>query len=391
LSQFNYSGDPSESGKRAAVDLKGAVQHYLKSVDSGLAGLPIVAKAFASGEGLATLLVKAGVATRGDSHQVLSRFTRGFSQADMFDFVLVGKGKDRADHKLMGMALVPTLFPMLTRETRLILVNRPAAFHQFVESPSCRHVLLACCHDSGYVRMLEKCVHNSTIVQKVTLVKSFQTGGEFEGLPFHATTMDTVFRSNPLGHRPGSASGATNFESDELAVQVNASPALSTPPVSRTITYASRAAASQKPAVSSTLNPRPLPVFGTLDKNLILINEDGHRIDMLLPPKSATVFDAFQRKTHDGGKRFCNMYHLYGVCAGNCGYLHDPLTAGEKLVMRHKLRAQKCHDRGECRDPLCFYGHHCSCPWMGKKCSFPLAMHGVDVGSWREVNGGSRA
>jgi hypothetical protein len=111
LSQFNYSGDSSESGKRAAVDLKGAVQHYLKSVDAGLAGLPIVAKAFASGEGLATLLVKAGVATRGDSHQVLSRFTRGFSQADMFDFVLVGKGKDRADHKLMGMALVPNIFP----------------------------------------------------------------------------------------------------------------------------------------------------------------------------------------------------------------------------------------------------------------------------------------
>jgi hypothetical protein len=356
-----------------------------------LAGLPIVAKAFASGEGLATLLVKAGITTRGDSHQVLSRFTWGFSQADMVDFVLVARGKDRADHKLMGMVGLGFHHFLLTREARLILVIRPAAFHQFVESPSCRHVLLACCHDSGYVPLLEKCVHNSAIVQKVTLVKSFQTGGDFEGLPFHTTTMDTVFRSNPLGHRPGSASGTTDLESDELAVQVNASPALSALSASRTTTYASRAAAPPKAAVSSALNSRSLPVFGTLDKNLILINEDGHRIDMLLPPKSATVFDAFQRKTHIGGKRFCNMYHLYGVCAGSCGYLHDPLTAGEKLVMRHKLRAEKCHDRGECRDPLCFYGHHCSCSGTGKKCSFPLAMHGVDVGSWREVNGGSRA
>jgi hypothetical protein len=62
-----------------------------------------MARAFASGEGLATLLAKAGIATPGDSQHVLSQFICGFSQADdLFDFVLVGKGKDRADNKLMG-------------------------------------------------------------------------------------------------------------------------------------------------------------------------------------------------------------------------------------------------------------------------------------------------
>jgi hypothetical protein len=85
------------------VDLKAAVQQYLKSVDPRLAGLPIMARAFASGEGLATLMVKAGIAKPGDSQQVMTCFTCGFSQADdMFDFVLVGKGKDRADVKLTG-------------------------------------------------------------------------------------------------------------------------------------------------------------------------------------------------------------------------------------------------------------------------------------------------
>lgn len=60
-------------------------------------------RAFASGEGLANLVTKAGVATPNESQQFVSRFTCGFTQADdMFDFVLVGKGKDRADHKLMG-------------------------------------------------------------------------------------------------------------------------------------------------------------------------------------------------------------------------------------------------------------------------------------------------
>ena len=43
------------------------------------------------------------MAKPGDSQQVVSRFTTGFSQVDdMFDFVLVGKGKDRADYKVAG-------------------------------------------------------------------------------------------------------------------------------------------------------------------------------------------------------------------------------------------------------------------------------------------------
>lgn len=93
----------ADGGEHAAVDLRAAVRQHLQSIDGALAGLPIVVKAFASGDGLAYILSKAGIIKQGDAQDVVSRFTRGFSQADdMFDFVLVGKGKDRADHKLMG-------------------------------------------------------------------------------------------------------------------------------------------------------------------------------------------------------------------------------------------------------------------------------------------------
>jgi hypothetical protein len=105
------AGDPAEGGKLAAVDLRAAVQQYVKSVDPRLGSVPIMARAFAPGDGLATLLAKAGIANPGDSQYVLSRFTRGFSQADeLFDFVIVGKGKDRADNKLMGQ-FSPESFP----------------------------------------------------------------------------------------------------------------------------------------------------------------------------------------------------------------------------------------------------------------------------------------
>lgn len=244
--------------------------------------------------------------------------------------------------------------------------------------------------------MLEKYVHNPAVVGKVTVVKSFQVGREFAGLPFPSTTLESVFRGRPIGLGTGPfatvknaipvASGvaAPNNSLSSLA-QLSASgqnTKRSSPPT----TYASRAAGPQGSLQSSTSDPRPLPVFGPRSKDIILVNADGHRIDMPLPPKSAAAADSFYRKTRTDGKRFCNMYHLYGSCSGNCSYLHDPLPAGEKLVMRHNLRAEKCHDRGNCRDPLCFYGHHCACSGLGKKCSFPLTMHGVDVTSWREVN-----
>jgi hypothetical protein len=245
--------------------------------------------------------------------------------------------------------------------------------------------------------MLEKFVHNRTLVKKVTIITSFQTGSEFAGLPFPTTTMNAVFRASPLSPVGGSKPGTQRAPANAAAAPANGHPvpvnAVIPPPSSGAgnlrssppATYASRAAALQDSAASHPSSPRPLPLFGSLDKTIILINADGHRIDLPLPPKSAKVADAFNRKTYVGGNRFCNMYHLYGFCSGNCGYLHGALTEGEKLVMRHRLRKQGCSEGGKCRDPLCFYGHHCACLGPEKKCNFPVGMHGVNVTSWREV------
>ncbi|KAK4134662.1 hypothetical protein BT67DRAFT_441826, partial [Trichocladium antarcticum] len=365
-----YSQDPAGDGERAAIGLQTAVREYLEMVNPRLAALPVVARAFASGDGLARLLGKAGIVRAKESQQFLASFTSGFSQADdMFDFVLVGAGKDRADHKLTGV------------------------FRQFVESPSCQHVFLACCHDNGYVRMLEKYVHNPEVVSKVTMVKSSQTGSEFGGLPFRSMTMGSVFNSRPLNLGAGLPFTATATKAGgEPASTIQGSP----PPLSRSptqtskssspsTTYASRTAAVQAVLTPPTVASRPLPIFGTREPTIILVNDDDWRIDMPLPAKSPSAIEAFNRKTYGQGKRYCNAHHLQGRCPGNCGYLHDLVTPKEKLVMRHQLRGRKCHDRGKCRDALCYYSHHCACPG-GSKCTFPIAMHGIDVASWREVN-----
>lgn len=230
------------------------------------------------------------------------------------------------------------------------------------------------------------------MVRKVTMIKSFQTGNEFASLPFRSVTMETVFRGHRLGFgaRPVSkaknsgfeaATGTGGFRADSASSSARATASFSPP-----VTHATRATASQPMPAPPAASSGPRPIFGTVDKNIILINADGHRIDMPLPPRSATVADSFNRKTHVGGKRFCNMYHLHDACLGDCGFLHGSLTAGEKLVLRHKLRERKCRDRGECRDPFCLYGHHCTCPKTGEKCNFPTVMHGVDVTRWMQID-----
>ncbi|KAK5661101.1 hypothetical protein OQA88_10991 [Cercophora sp. LCS_1] len=354
-----YLNDPAGGGQRAAIDLRAAIRQHLQSVGGGLAGLPVVAKAFASGDGLAHLLTKAGLAKPAESPDVVSFFSRGFSQADdLFDFVLVGKGKDRADHKLM------------------------ASFRQFAENPSCRHIFLAGCHDNGYVRMLEKYVHDQVVAAKVTLVKSFQVGTEFSTLPFQTVSFDAVFRSGPLG-APNSQK-VRLITPQDIPAGSGTGARLDKGGASPPATYATRAASiSSEPLGTSRL----LPLLSDLGANVILLNDRNQRVDCALPLKSPSSVASWHEKTVIGKKRYCSMFHLQGSCSvSQCSYLHGSISSGEKNVLRHNLRAQKCKKLGECRDRKCYYGHHCGC--SGQKCSgrFPAGSHGVDVSSWREVN-----
>ncbi|KAK7430191.1 hypothetical protein QQZ08_003165 [Neonectria magnoliae] len=163
-----YHGDPAEGGKRAALDLRVAVREYIKKTKPHLTGFPIIVKAFASGHRLAESLTKARAFRVDNAKNGVFRFAAGFSEADdQFDFVLVGLENDRGNHKITS------------------------TFRHFAESPCCKHVVLGACHDNGYVRMLEKHVLNLEFVEKVTLLKSFQTAVDFASLPFTFTTMDS--------------------------------------------------------------------------------------------------------------------------------------------------------------------------------------------------------
>ncbi|EFX05878.1 ccch zinc finger DNA-binding protein [Grosmannia clavigera kw1407] len=164
-----------EGGSKAAKDLREAVrQHLLMMYGEQAAGLPVIAKAFASGHGRINVLERTTGMKRYDAQKTFLNFMAGFSQTEeLFDFVVVDRGKERADRKL------------------------EASFRQFVNNPCCQHILLACCHDNGYVRMLEKFVGDPVASKKIVLVKSSQPGAEFASLPFSSTTLAGFFIQRP--------------------------------------------------------------------------------------------------------------------------------------------------------------------------------------------------
>ncbi|KAF2994272.1 hypothetical protein E8E13_002559 [Curvularia kusanoi] len=158
-----------DGGRRAVDDLHAQVRSSITRVKPDLARLPIVVRAYANIDGMPGYLSRLGLA---QSSASLWNFAKTFSQAHAgSDFVFVGSGKDMADKKIEGV------------------------FKQFVNNPTCRHIIFGACHDNGYVRTLEDFQADRAVVERVTLLHSFEVGQEFRKLPFKSITMTSIFRT----------------------------------------------------------------------------------------------------------------------------------------------------------------------------------------------------
>lgn len=342
-------------------------------MNSGLANLPIHVKAFANAEGLAHLLVRMGIARE---TRVLSEFAKEFSQAwDMADFVLLGRGKDIADKKINGKLLLFDPWGVaVSFVSRADSQTTPAClgvFRQFVENPTCRHVVFAGCHDNNYVRVLEDYKSNPEIVERVTLLHGFEVGREFGALPFRSMKLGSVFRERPM----------------DIVQAAPALPPPPTPPPPKSPPTARLSVSSSPPkartwaalanTTAAVTNHTIAVGAGSGRPGEVLVNAAGQRVDSKLPEPRKKDVEEWRHKTKIANMKYCRMYHMVGTCGGGCGYSHGPLSDGEKLVCRRQLRSEACHSGPLCRDPDCFYGHNCSCKKQG--CKFPPNMHDVDV------------
>ena len=102
---FNQISQGENGGKEAAELLYESVRDYVyNNLGDLTSDYKIVTKIYANLRGLAETAFKAGIVSRPSA---VEEFTRGFTGSkQLFDFINVGSGKDRADDKITGILTI---------------------------------------------------------------------------------------------------------------------------------------------------------------------------------------------------------------------------------------------------------------------------------------------
>ncbi|KAL8927602.1 MAG: hypothetical protein Q9172_001312 [Xanthocarpia lactea] len=299
MSQFrdSFLNKDEAGGKLAADELLARVKEYLKDLNLEVENTDVVVRAYANVRGLGKACVKNDLMKPTAD---LGLFANGFTgRHPLFDFVDVGVGKERADHKIRELFL----------------------FH--INSLQCKHVLLGVSHDSGYVPFLERFVADDAVQHRVTLLDGYQVSAAIRNLGFKKiVSFPSVFAR---AWTPITQNGNHQVQSPTPA------------PVSR---------ATKRQYRSSAVDPSRL--------GPVMKNEQGQRIDKPLNVNDGIV-NAIQTKN------LCMWLFLKGYCAGcERNHAHPPLSKPEYDALWSVARRGKCYQHRKakgCNDPSCIYGH----------------------------------
>lgn len=224
-----------------------------------------------------------------------------------------------------------------------ILTAPTENFKFFVDSPQCRHILLACCHDAGYAPMLGQYAANQSVLGRVTLVEGSPLPARISALPFKRTRFTSVFSQGVAGDSGQSGSGS-------------AAPRQSS---STSTTAAFLAGAGRRPTPQSYVST----LVQSERLGPVLKDDAGKRYDMPLDVSPAAV--EIMR-----GAQLCYHFYLRGECSlrtNACPRNHKwaaPLTDEYFDALWYIVRQKPCFQEkrsknGEpgCCDEKCFYSH----------------------------------
>lgn len=384
-------------GQEAAARLWSALHEKMESLDLP-PDVKIVARIYANLKGLSETCYKAGIITTAET---LEGFARGFTGSkQLFDFVDVGTGKDRADDKISGIYSRPA-----EGNFRLTLWDMTEIFKLHLYDCHCRHIFFGCSHDNGYARLLED-VAEPSILNSITLLEGVPFERELAALKsrYHTAKLKGIFRTSKIDIK----TPFSNFQS--LHSQINGSASNNSPsglhpppthspyqakPTPRSLsdsttdpptpkpvpsTWATTAMAASLPQASPPSTPEKpsgAPKKQTLE---ISRNRFGQRIDPIIQ------YDPNEVKRIKKLK-MCNVHFLRDDCP------YDPCThdhfykpnKNELQTLRYVSRMTPCKYGAECDDTRCIYGHRCPNDVEGKKdcrfgenCRFEREAHGID-------------
>ncbi|KAF2016462.1 hypothetical protein BU24DRAFT_450977 [Aaosphaeria arxii CBS 175.79] len=389
----------ADGGSEAASKLQASIQQHVESLYGGISRKwPIMVHVYVSLDKLAQKLASVLLLRHPTE---LRAFAQSFGvNQPLFSIIDVGQGKERADYRIKEM------------------------LRTFGDNPTCKHIIFAGSHDSGYLLNLDQYKHDLTKASRITLLESTEPARGFAELPnFHRARFDAVFRTNPLpdyvpplkpavphtvlrtasngNAQSGIASPGPEVQTPipkrQSPVSVQPAPVQSAPVQPSPVQPASPAvSASRSGSVDSTWatvgkngasgNTISLQTKGQKKKKYIYYNKNGQRLDEPLPPRDENGSVALTRRMNETGRNLCNNWHLNrGQCPSgtSCRFQHEPkLSTSELNALRYKTRQLLCKDRG-CENFDCYLGHQCSherdvgsCQY-GNNCHFRVT-HGME-------------
>ncbi|KAK7733392.1 hypothetical protein SLS57_000407 [Botryosphaeria dothidea] len=353
----------AEGGSDAAHKLQSEIRNHILDVYEGSAGSwSIMVHIYANLEGLSRKLASVGILK---SPQELHIFARAFTlHQPLFNFIDVGSGKERADHKIKEMMRV------------------------FISNIQCKHIIFGGCHDNGYLPNLDTYKHDPTVSNRISLLETTPATPGFIALKFRTVNFTSVFRQDELPEfrppPPVQAVAPPAPVKTISPVQTVVSPQSATSPASNglrsatpTTTSSSWATVGKTGMTSKSISIAPVK---TKERKFVLLNAYDQRIDEKLAKVERGALERFHAKI--AKQKMCNEYHLKGACTlgPGCPYGHgDKLSPVDRLALQHKARNIPCTFLSDCREANCYYGHNCpydECS-RGDNCYFSMT-HDMD-------------
>lgn len=389
----------NDGGSEAASRLQHAIRDHITSLYGNSGNWPIMVQIYVSLDKLAQKLASVGLIEKPSD---LRTFAQCFSlNQSLFSIVDVGHGKERADHKIKGMCLLPS-HPITDVD------HISEMLRTFSDNPTCRHIIFGGCHDAGYVLNLDQYKHHAAKAACITLLESTPAWRGFAELPnFRRTRFDNVFRNTELPDYGYAMPRSHAPIQPNISAPMQPPVSASVQPIARTMTdpaplpgfpnpppgFPSAPSAPPgfpginnsrgTPTISSpattasslaATDPTPEPTDSSWaavgkkngvppteklsiapkskskpNKKWAYYNKEEQRLDEPLPPKDKASYEAIEARAKRTGKNLCNHWHLNnGKCTNgaNCHFQHEPKLSPAALnALRYKARSLACKDR----------------------------------------------
>ncbi|KAI1076544.1 hypothetical protein F5B20DRAFT_572769 [Whalleya microplaca] len=323
-----------EGGRKAASQLYQTLVKQYDDTDD----IEVITKVVANVSGLSKAMQRDGFI---DSDIPLRDFVTGFNQARAsFDFVDVGKGRERTDFK----------------------IREATKFH--LQNYNCKLILLGVSHDARYAPLLEPIMRNANTRQRIAVLEGCPTVPGIVSTGVAIIPFKDIFRNEKLIVRaPG---------------QINEVHAISSAPVvSPAMSYASvTQRASPPPQITLPIAPKSTSTPVRVAKQPRW-NPGPRGLDPPIPVIQ-TVLDNIKKRKESN--KLCNNHYLRGPCSkgDECCFEHGySPSKDEKNAIALLARLNPCTNGQDCEMDNCIYGHHCPSVVNGI-CTHPYCKFRVD-------------